>query len=347
MANVNIRKPRFYVDWANYAMGRGTAQDGNFDVISGGSHANLLAPSSGTEAELFDMRPLNQVSFNTSNVVTKKVLVNIDSESTAQIPFNFIAILNHNLKSADGSFIIGASNTETHINNEDFASGHTVVESTSKVNASVVESGTYPVTPARDGTTIVTFSDSQLQYWGIQFQGNTGSSNDEFDDSNNLKIGGIMLGQYYDMPHSPDLSVKRSIEFDTVKVQQSLGGQRYATMTNHGRKASGQNLSPFQTNTNRWGGQGGRMKYDMKFSYLNSTDVMPDDYSQLDRDDDAVINDVFNMTNGSHIPFVFTTDGTSTSESDYLFARFGQNSFDMTQVAPDVFNVSMRLEEEF
>ena len=53
------------------------------------------------------------------------------------------------------------------------------------------------------------------------------------------------------------------------------------------------------------------------------------------------------MTNGSHIPFVFTTDGTSTSESDYLFARFGQNSFDMTQVAPDVFNVSMRIEEEF
>jgi hypothetical protein len=30
-----------------------------------------------------------------------------------------------------------------------------------------------------------------------------------------------------------------------------------------------------------------------------------------------------------------------------MFARFAQNSLDMTQVAPDVFNISMRIEEEF
>ena len=67
----------------------------------------------------------------------------------------------------------------------------------------------------------------------------------------------------------------------------------------------------------------------------------------IDRDDDAVIEDVWNMTNGRHLPFVFTTDGTSTAESDYLFARFGQDSFNMTQVAPDVFDVSMKIEEDF
>ena len=347
MANVNIRTPRFYVDWINYAMSRGTPQNNNYDVMTGG---NLLSPSSGgTEAELFDMRPLNQVQFNTTNVATKKVLVNIDSESSSQIPFNFIAILNHNLKSADGSFIIGASNTESHINDEDFAIGHTAVQSTFKVNANVAGSGTYAVTPVRDGTTIVAFSDSQLQYWGIQFQGNTGTSSDEFSDTvgDELKIGGIMLGQYYDMPVSPDLDVKRNITFDTVNVQQSLGGQRFSTMINHGRKGSSQNMSPFQIDTNRWGSQGGRMSYDMKFSYLNSTDVMPDAYSSLDRDDDAVINDVWNMTSGNHTPFIFTTDGTSTAESDYLFARFAQNNFDMTQVAPDVYSVSLKIEEEF
>jgi len=343
MANVNIRKPRFYVDWINYAMSRGTVQNNNFDLISGG---NLLhTPLSGSEAELFDMRPLNQVVFNTSNVTTKKVLINIDSESNdGSIPFDFIAILNHNLSSAEGRFIIAGSNTESHINNEDFASGHTDVQSTAKINASVTGSGTYPVAPSSDGTTIITFTDIAKRWYGIQFEGN---NSNEFNGSNNLRIGGIMLGQYYDMPHSPDLSVKRSIEFDSVKVQQSLGGQRYSTMANHGRKGSSQNLSPFQTDTNRWGSQGGRMKYDMKFSYLNSTDVMPDNYASLDRDDDAVINDVWNMTNGRHIPFIFTTDGTSTSESDYLFARFGQDSFDMTQVAPDVYTIAMKIEEEF
>jgi hypothetical protein len=345
MANVNIRTPRFYIDWINYAMSRGTAQDNNYDVISTG---DLLAPSSGTEAELFDMRPLNQVGFNTSNVVTKKVLITIDSESDdGIIPFDFIAILNHNLKTCTGRFIIGASNTEAHINNEDFDTGHTVVQPSAMVNSSIGnEANGYPVSPARDGTTIVTFTDPAKRFYGIQFEGDAPSSG-TWNGSNNLLIGGIMLGQFYDMPRSPDLSVKRSIIFNNVSIQESLGGQRYATMSNHGRKGSSQNLSPFQIDTNKWGSQGGRMSYDMKFSYLNSTDVMPDDYSSIDRDDDAVINDVWNMTSGNHTPFIFTTDKTSTAESDYLFARFGQNSFDMTQVAPDVFNISLKIEEEF
>jgi hypothetical protein len=47
------------------------------------------------------------------------------------------------------------------------------------------------------------------------------------------------------------------------------------------------------------------------------------------------------------LPFIFTSDGSSTAESDYLFARFGQNSLDMSQVALDTFNVSMKIEEEF
>ena len=83
----------------------------------------------------------------------------------------------------------------------------------------------------------------------------------------------------------------------------------------------------------------------MKFSYLNATDIMPDDYSSFN--DNSVVDDIWSATHGSHHPFIFTQDGTSPSESDYLFARFGQNSLDMTQVAPDVFNVAMRIEEEF
>ena len=74
---------------------------------------------------------------------------------------------------------------------------------------------------------------------------------------------------------------------------------------------------------------------------------MPSTYNIQTQADDTVVTDIWNYTHGGHIPFVFTQDGTSTDESDYLFARFGQNSLDMTQVAPDVFNVAMRIEEEF
>ena len=133
-------------------------------------------------------------------------------------------------------------------------------------------------------------------------------------------------------------------------MQESLGGQRFSTLSSYGKGyLSASNKSPFHTYSGNGerGVYGGRISYDMKFSYLNSSDVMPRTYDIQNQSDDTVVSDIWNYTHGSHIPFIFTQDGTSHDESDYLFARFGQNSLDMTQVAPDVFNVSMRIEEEF
>ena len=60
--------------------------------------------------------------------------------------------------------------------------------------------------------------------------------------------------------------------------------------------------------------------------------------------------DIWNITHGNHIPFIFSIDKDSEgddAESEHIFARFAQNSFQMDQVAADMFNVSMRIEEEF
>ena len=159
-----------------------------------------------------------------------------------------------------------------------------------------------------------------------------------------------MLGEYYDMPHSPDMDLTRSIVFDKVKMQESLGGQRYGTMTNHGRTGSSTSKSPFTTSSSNRHLYGGRLIYDLNFSYLSSTDVMPDEYHIKDFDDDAVVEDIWNITNGSHLPFIFSVDKDSAgdnAESEHIFARFAQNSLDMNQVANEHYNVSMKIEEEF
>ena len=81
-----------------------------------------------------------------------------------------------------------------------------------------------------------------------------------------------------------------------------------------------------------------------------STDVMPNEYDDSNLSDDAVVEDVWHKTRGSHIPFIFSIDKDSegdNSESQHIFARFAQNSLDMSQVALDTFNISMRIEEEF
>ena len=77
---------------------------------------------------------------------------------------------------------------------------------------------------------------------------------------------------------------------------------------------------------------------------------MPNEYSIHQAADDAVVEDIWENTNGPHLPFIFSIDKDSEgadAESEHIFARFAQNSLDMTQVASDIFNISMRIEEEF
>ena len=259
---------------------------------------------------------------------------------------SFVAILNHNMASAQAQVIIAASDTESHIQVANMGIA-TAIEPTEVVNGDTINgSSPYDVAPATDGSTIIKFAESGLRYWGIQFEG---SSSNTFSPTD-LFIGCIMIGEYYEMPHSPDLAVKRSIIFDNTQIQESVGGQRYSTMTSHGRQVSSTTRSPFSLSSYNHAIHGGRIAYDLNFSFLNSTDVMPNEYSVYQANDDAVVEDVWDKTNGSHIPFIFSCDKDSEgayAESEHIFARFAQNSLDMTQVANDIWNIKMRIEEEF
>lgn len=364
MANQNIRTPRFYTDLINYLLSRGSAQDGNFDVIEDGG-STMLAPQTGTEAELFDMRPLNKVVFDTSANINHHVLINLN---TSTFKKSFIAILNHNLATSIGKIRISAGDDASDVSAIDGGSADTAdinwdnetVEevvngdaiTTASDNKSVI------IEPATDGSTIIKFGEQDLRHWGIQFEGKSGGAGGSTsgtwssDSAKDFHVGCILIGEYYDMPHAPDLNVKRSIIFDKNKVQESLGGQRYSNMTSYGRTGTTTSLSPF--NNASYGNKvyGGRLTYDMNFSYLNATDVMPTEYDTIDSNItyDAVVEDIWNKTNGSHLPFIFSIDKDSEgndAESEHIFARFTQDSLNMTQVAHDVFNVSMRIEEEF
>ena len=351
MANLNIRKPRFYVDLINFLQNR----DRFGGIETSGSTGEQIDVISGNSVDgLYDMRPLNQVEFNTTGNTDGHINLWFNLK-TSTFKVDFIAILNHNMHRADAKVKVSASETLSEVKAVNHTSADTSPTLISKLGVEAVSSN-FAQADATDswtaGHTIIEFSRNTNTYYGIQFEGMNSQSSltgeGTFDATYNLKIGCILLGQYYDMPHSPDLSVKRSIDFDGVNMQESLGGQRFSTMTQHGRKTiADDNKNPFHTHFNSYGAFGGRMSYDMKFSYLNATDIMPNNYDSHDVTDEAVVEDLWNKTNGRHTPFIFTQDGTSTHYSDYLFARFGQDSLNMTQVAPDVFDVSMRIEEEF
>jgi len=350
MANMNIRTPRFFVDHVNYLLSRGVA---NTSVgVEDNSGGGQIAVQTGSAIELFDMKPLNQVNFNTSADDDGHVNIWVDL-NTGGFRTDFVAILNHNMQNADAKVRISTSSNSlaemkavdhAEVGGDSSVNSPTLIEVTGCAGVSS-NTATPSVTGSdEDGHMVVRFAETDDRYIGIQFEGNSGGT----FSSTDLSIGCILVGQYFDMPISPDLSVKREIKFDGVSTQESLGGQRYGTMTNHGRSAtSAQNKSPFQTYYHNLGVYGGRISYDMKFSYMSSDKIMPSAYDVTVGASETVVEDVWNKTNGSHLPFIFTQDNTSTDESDFLFARFVQNSLSMTQVAPDVFDISMRIEEEF
>jgi len=441
MPNQQIRTPRFYPDLINYHRARGSTI-GTVAATNAGTYK--IGVQSGSADELFDLRPLNQVTFDTSADTDGHVLVNLIFD-TASYKQSYVAILNHNLKSAVGKIRIFAGDEAADITAVDGANAEaadinwathvdagnvneiTNADKITKGAGSSQAEGTYSVViePSIDGTTVITFPEQDLRYWGIQFEGNTSNTGAAINGtwgSTDLAVGGIMIGEFFDMPHAPDMAVKKSIIYDHVDIQESLGGQRYSNATSFGRTASATSKSPFTLGASGQATYGGRQAYDLNFSYLDSTDLIPAESSIYNFTDDTVISDVWNMVDGPARPFIFSIDNTSgivdsgsdldealttsetaidvddstdfevgdiiyinsesmlvtsmitnvltvtrgyfgttatthsnndsifikkSSESAHMFARFGQQSLDMTQVSNDIFNVSMRIEEEF
>ena len=369
MANMNIGTPRFYVDEINYLMARGVAatEFAVTDTHAGNTFIGDSLMTTGSTAELFDMRPLNKVTFDTSSDTDGHVLITIDTQSATQV--NYIAILNHNLKTAVGKIRVFCGNEASDVTALDGANADSADESWSStdaiesINADTTthapDTKSVVIEPGADGSTIFRFATQNLRYWAIQLEGNTtntGNATNGTWGSTDAFVGCIMLGEHYDMPHAPDLDLTRMISYNRLNdLQESHGGQRFSNLKTIGRIASATSKSPFTTASNAYESFGGRIIYDMKYSFLTNTELMPDEYNTVPAasssvDDDNFIADVWNKTHGNHIPFIFTIDKSSegdNAESEYIFGRFANNSLDMTQVAPEIYNVSLTVEEEF
>jgi hypothetical protein len=363
MAN-NIGVPKFFTDLIAYHRGRGSAIG---SVTATDASNNFIGlPSSNTISDLLDLRPLNQVTFDTSADTDGHVLCTFHF-STASYRQNYIAILNHNLATAVGKIRIFAGNASSDITaldgaNIDITHPDTDAEwqnitTTEVVNADAINvaSGNKSVViePATDGTTIIKFTEQDLRYWAIQFEGNTtntGAANNGTWGSTDLAVGGIMIGQAFEMVQAPDVQLTRSIVYDKVKVQESVGGNRYASATNIGRLASTGNKSPFNLGTNGQNTYGGRQVFDLNFSYLNKSDLLNQQSYSYIYSDDTVISRVWNITDGPTRPFIFCMNKDTvgdSSETDYMFARFNQDQLAMQQIAPNVYSCKMSIAEEF
>ena len=179
--------------------------------------------------------------------------------------------------------------------------------------------------------------------------------------------GSIIVGNYYDMPHSPDLSLNLLYEYDGIETQDVKGGSTlsnaiYFKPPNWGNRGCWQigDVSNLRT---------GRRIWDLSFSYISDTDVFPINprtgYSSATNSDtissyaDTDINNgiftsniltgtdffsqVWNRTIGGHLPFIFQPDNKNNNE--FAICRFDMNTLSYKQVANNVYNLKLKIRE--
>tara|TARA_R100000655_G_scaffold104286_1_gene151376 strand:+ start:6314 stop:7450 length:1137 start_codon:yes stop_codon:yes gene_type:complete len=274
MAYQNVGTPRFYVDILQWLKSQGQ--------LSQDSYTSQFL-TDGDFMDLVGINPTNQLTFpdGDGNNDLLRFKSALDFDKIMPNEKNFSMVLGHNFGSANSSY------KTSIIDSNDV---YYTVSSSELINNT---SGTTSGTIALDGFSILTGNDAQeaencnRMQFRFDYQGTGGTYN-----NNPLKIGSLLYGTYYDMPHSPDLSLKLSYDYDGIKTQQTKGG---ATLSNalYSKPADWGILNtgvyadnprtlgcwqlehPNDTHVTAPNYRTGRRVWDLSFSYLSDREVFP------------------------------------------------------------------------
>ena len=165
----------------------------------------------------------------------------------------------------------------------------------------------------------------------------------------------LVVGRYYDMPHSPDLSLSMSHEYGGIKTITTKGGSTLSN-ANYYKPAKWGDREAWQLGT--WQQlSSGRRSWDLSFTYISDTDIEPRNYTGLKTDgeinDDNWFQNVLYYTMGGHLPFIFQPDKDATYDSatytvpEFAICRFDMNSFKRTQISFKTYNIKVKIVESW
>ena len=275
----------------------------------------------------------------------------------------YVALLGHTCKSDGANFSIR--------NVEEYVFGGIV---TTVVNATPAG---FAAAPDYDGFSIVLYPPNGSSFVRITF------GDIAVGGSITTNVGSIVTGTYFDMPHSPDLSLTMSREYGGIKTIETKGG---ASLSNAmwtkpamwGEYPAWELISPGSDHTiPKMGGvelsRSGRRAWDLSFSYLDDGDVFGSNqmiglhtaiqladagYSADDIADsnstvfdvnnnllrhDNFFSQVIHKTNGGQLPFIFQPN--KDDKTNFAICKFDMNSFKFSQVANGVYNIKLKIRE--
>jgi len=197
-------------------------------------------------------------------------------------------------------------------------------------------------------------------------------------------FGSIVMGTYYDMPHSPDLSLTMTREYGGIKTMETKGGASLSNSFYNGSPKWG-SLGAWElssgTTSNQALSRSGRRVWNLSFSYLDDGDVFGSNQLLLTQGEaegyepvyttegysgeligteafqqnllthDNFFSQVIHKTNGGQLPFIFQPDGGggvagqgNFNPDQFAICKF-DSGFKFEQVANGVYNMKLKIRE--
>ena len=348
MSYNRIVKPRMYMDRLSFDLATGQRTISNYTIIQDNG-SSAVTYESGQLEDVFDMRPTNYVTIEKEN---QAFYFKFDTGQTADTMAekNFLAILGHNFTEADAAFQL------QYDDSVNMDSGTVATNACTRIiNAAVSSENADYVTPTSNGWSLITWANNNTdnRYYRLIIT-KDGALTTNFDAD--VQIGAIMMGEFIDLPHSPDLNVGFDIDYDGSKTISSTGGSTFAASSHLG--------SPAWAATNPWvltGEAGaevyklarhyGRRSYAMNLSFVSDSDLFLSNMHSASAamvDGSDLYSQLFHKSLGSHLPFLLTIDGSIVdSEGDYGLYRLSDGGLKAKQVAVNTWNTSLNLVEHW
>tara|TARA_R110000744_G_scaffold72668_1_gene145741 strand:+ start:703 stop:1908 length:1206 start_codon:yes stop_codon:yes gene_type:complete len=331
--DTNISDNSFTDDTFDLSAGDATVgHDANSKIVAGLKVSGVGITAGTTVASITSTTELELSAVVESGASDDDVTLTF-SEATGTLlnETMFVAILGHNFKSADAKFQIQT----------DHASNFSTIQTPAMTNICNGAVGSAFAVPTTDGWSLITYS----QTFDNRYQRLVIDDVSTFDTD--IKIGCILWGVVYNFPNAPDMNIKKGISYEGIKINESLGGQKYAH-ANYLTNSSWVSGSAW-SNTAEKSFKTGRHQIDLIFSFLQDTDVF---YSQLynvakSRTEESIVNRIIMMTNGGMFPLLLQIDSeVATDDDGFLWCRL-KNDPSFTQVAHQYWSTQMTFIEEF
>ena len=284
--------------------------------------------------------------------------INIFSQSEEKSRFNTLPVDVKNFDNSD-NVINSQFDLDNYLNNPFIAVlGHS---SFGQNRPTIIKVEDIESEISKDG--IMINEDLSKSGWGL-FELSSSSINrikiHTIEDNNikNAVVCNVIVGSYWDAPHSPDLNLTISYDFSGTKKQETKGGSLLTnTLWDRPPKwgeygnfeiAQGQNHNLTKM---------GRRSWNLTFSFLSQSNVFPETLNSAtladnNATDDALltgdndfIGQVLTPTMGGKLPFLFSHDSTSSALDNFAICTIDQKTFSIRQTAPDLYRMSLKIVE--